>query len=334
MKITVSKSRQSLELEKIIKSIFKEANYEIFEVADYREGYDFVAKKEKCYIVEVKMRAGSLLLSAAETLENRTKEYILTNNCNAQPMLIVADRVDENYRVKFNKIFENVILVDISELLFCVSKNESKRNELISCLDYSVDGIVPEKWDLLELSYSDDSSKDLKKQIQTLNAGIEHYQYYEKICVETLTYLFNDVLCPIIPQAKSNKGLYRFDAVARIKSGLKKDFWNIVENNYNTRFLVFEFKNLNEQVNQTQIYTTEKYLYDKALRRVCLLISRKGLDESAKWAAKGCLRENGKLILDLKDDDLIKMLEMKNSGEDPSDYLMGVLEEMLIDLEK
>lgn len=157
---------------------------------------------------------------------------------------------------------------------------------------------------------------------------------YEEICIDILSYLFEDVLCEIRPQEYSNKDIYRFDAVARIKSGDKSDFWSIVENNYNSRFILFEFKNYEDRIGQDQIYTTEKYLYDKALRRVGIVISRKGANENALWAAKGCLRETGKLILNLCDSDLINMLNIKDEGEDPSDYLMKILEELLLQLEK
>lgn len=317
-----------------ILSIFEAANYDIIVRPDYGEGYDFIVKKENCYVVEVKARSGSLLIPAAEKLVVYTNEYNRKSDIKAKPMLIVADRVDEMFQDGVMAMYKDVILVDISQLLYCVSENEAMRNKLLSCLDYTVDGILLKKWDLVNLNHSDTSNDDLKNKIKNINKGIDFYQEYEKICVEILTYLFNDVLCPIHSQVHSNNKLYRFDAIARIKSGQQKDFWSIIQNEFNTRFIVIEFKNYEERINQSQIYTTEKYLYGKALRRVCLLISRNGPDDSAEWAAKGCLRENGKLIINLCDDNLIKMMEMKESGEDPSDYLMELLEDMLVKLEK
>lgn len=57
--------------------------------------------------------------------------------------------------------------------------------------------------------------------------------------------------------------------------------------------MIFEFKNYSEPITQKEIYTTEKYLYAKALRCVGILIAANGYSENAQWAAKGCLRENG-----------------------------------------
>jgi len=51
-------------------------------------------------------------------------------------------------------------------------------------------------------------------------------------------------------------------------------------------------------------------------------------------AAKGALREHGKLILILDNEDLYKMLEMKADGRVPSDYLSGKLDDFLISLSR
>ena len=59
-----------------------------------------------------------------------------------------------------------------------------------------------------------------------------------------------------------------------------------------------------------------------------------GYDDNAYWAAKGCLRENGKLIMLLETQDLIAMNKMKLDYEDPSDYLLEKLDGILLELEK
>lgn len=64
------------------------------------------------------------------------------------------------------------------------------------------------------------------------------------------------------------------------------------------------------------------------------MLTTKGADENAMWAARGCLRENGKLIIVLDGKDIEKMLRMKGQGEDPSDHILSILDIMLEDLEK
>ena len=61
------------------------------------------------------------------------------------------------------------------------------------------------------------------------------------------------------------------------------------------------------------------------------MIAANGYEENARWISKGCLRENGKLILLLETKDLIEMNRLK---EEPSDYLQNKLDELLLELEK
>lgn len=322
-------------LEKIIIEIFQSAGYEIPDDQPSNAEYDFIAKNiTDCFMVEVKARAGGFLIRAAELLNTKFETLKRTEKSLTKAMLVVADMVDETTRLIITANFKNIELVDISELLYCIRDNDFLRSELISCLDFSTDKIKLKPWNIKSPTRTVDKSALLIDRLKSHKYGKRGFPGYEKICIDILTYLFEDVLCEIKPQKYSNKELFRFDAVARIKNGDKSDFWNIVENNYNSRFILFEFKNYNEQIGQNQIYTTEKYLYDKALRRVGIVISRNGANENALWAAKGCLRESGKLILNLCDDDLISMLNLKDKGEDSSDYLMKILEDLLLQLEK
>ena len=126
--------------------------------------------------------------------------------------------------------------------------------------------------------------------------------------------------------------MFRMDLVCGLKG--TSEFWKILIQHYNTRFVVFEFKNYKEEIDQNLIYITEKYLYNAVLRNVAIIVSRKGFSYNAHKAAIGVLTENGKLIIEIKDDDLITMLRMKADGQDASDYLLNILEEYLISISK
>ena len=99
--------------------------------------------------------------------------------------------------------------------------------------------------------------------------------------------------------------------------------------------IVFEFKNYQKEIGQEEIYTTEKYLYEKALRKVAIIISRNGANQHAFQAARGTLRETGKLILCLSDNALLDMVDIKERGEqEPAEYLGTILDDVLMHLEK
>lgn len=116
---------------------------------------------------------------------------------------------------------------------------------------------------------------------------------------------------------------------------MTQDFFDTICKYFSTKYIVFEFKNYEKPITQREIYTIEKYLYEKALRKVAIIISRKGADKHAKMAARGSLRESGKLIICLSDEDLKAMLQIKKEGEKTTGgYLEDILDDMLMRLEK
>lgn len=150
-----------------------------------------------------------------------------------------------------------------------------------------------------------------------------------------MKHVFGENLSLWRTQQKSNDGLYRFDLCCKIKHGENEEFFDTMRDFFNTKYVVFEFKNYKDPITQREIYTTEKYLYKTALRSVAIIVSRKGADNNALLAAKGCLRENGKLILCLSDNDLHNLINIKVSKEKPTaEVLSDMLDDMLINLEK
>ena len=145
---------------------------------------------------------------------------------------------------------------------------------------------------------------------------------------------FSDDLALWREQQKSNKDLYRFDLLCRIKDGNQKTFWSVLERYFNSKYVIFEFKNYSEKTTQKEIYTTERYLYAKVLRSVAIIVSANGYEENAYWAAKGSLRENGKLIMLFDTKDLIAMNKMKIEQEDSANFLLEILDDLLLNLEK
>lgn len=183
-----------------------------------------------------------------------------------------------------------------------------------------------------EKSTIDNISERYCNEIENIICGRESFVEYENKCAEILKYLFDENLNGWNKQLRTDDELNRYDLICRVKRG--NEFWEFLINEFHSRYIVFEFKNYCNKVKQTQVYTTEKYLFQKALRNVCFMISRNGLDDSALTATKGILRETGKLIINLKDEDLYKMLKLKASGSEPSDYLFERVDEFLLKLSK
>lgn len=240
-----------------------------------------------------------------------------------------------------NRFQSKVLVLDIRHLLFMVQNNQELRDRLVSALEYSVANVVPVIPDvninfqsirpqLPELSEYD----SLIKQLDSWDSASTTSAAYERLCTDVLKRVFADDLALWKEQQTSDAGLFRFDLICKIKNGNVKEFWNMCERYFNSKYIVFEYKNYRECITQKEIFTTVKYLYMKALRGVAIIVSVNGTDENADWAIRGILREEGKLIISLSNADLRNMLELKKQNQDPSEYLGEKLDALLIDLEK
>ena len=221
---------------------------------------------------------------------------------------------------------QNITILDLSNILFLFKINDNLLQHLLELLDFSIANITPLKpsipFDIPEKHKSKYATlSKWQEEFISIPPGEKMFRKYEKLCTKALKYLFNDYLNIWEEQKISNENLYRFDLICKIKNNIKDDFFETINQYFNTRYIIFDFKNYTDQITQQEIYTTEKYLYDKALRKVAIIISRKGFNHNAYKAAKGSLREQGKIILSLTDDDILQMIQMYDEGNNPSDYV-------------
>lgn len=322
-----------LMLERCVTKIFSEAGFsknQQVETVDGKGDIDIVAEKDNVkYCVEVKY---SLVNDRAAV-----RITDIAKNNKMMPVLVVAEYVNSDKRAYYKEKFSELVLIDISNLLFWVKDDEELRNELISCLNYSIDSIEPKPIDgfvdMIFLKHTK-YTQSLIREMELCKTGKTMARTYEVLCHKLLENIFAEDLTLWREQQKSNKDLYKFDLLCRIKENNQKTFWSVIERYFNSKYIIFEFKNYNEPITQKEIYTTEKYLYAKALRCVAIIISQNGYSENAYWASKGCLRESGKLLILLDTNDLIEMNKMKENLDDPSDYLLSKLDDILMELEK
>ena len=173
--------------------------------------------------------------------------------------------------------------------------------------------------------------KELLEKYKAIEKGFE-WRKFEEICFDILRYLFGDHLSVWEKQNSTDDDLHRFDLICRISS--THDFWKFLIEGFDSRFIIFEFKNYTSTIGQKEIYSTEKYLYKTAFRNVAFIIAKNGYHNNAAIAAKGSLRENGKLIFILDSHDIKRLLKMKDLGEEPSDYISEKLDSMLMTISK
>lgn len=168
---------------------------------------------------------------------------------------------------------------------------------------------------------------ELCKELERIPEGRAGFREFEKVGEKALRYLFSDDFSFFQPQ-HVHDDLLRTDVVGKLAPTV--DFWVGIARDFRTRYVVFEFKNYRDPITSDEIYSTERYLFTTALRSVAIVIARNGASPQAFHAAKGALRESGKLIIVVSLRDICKMLHAKDQNDDPSDTLSDALDEMLM----
>lgn len=209
-------------------------------------------------------------------------------------------------------------------------------NLLVKCMPYPLMDLKLQKPLYLkdiereECDISSSVTESYFYRLQKCKPGKENQsdKEYERICTDIIKFLFETEFYKVSEQHKTEDEMFRMDLLCSLKG--TTEFWRFLISFYHTRFVVFEYKNYREPISQNLIYITEKYLFPVALRNVAFIISRKGFDLNSQKAALGCLRESGKLIISIDEEDLIKMVSLKEKGEEPSDYLLDKVEDLLM----
>lgn len=245
------------------------------------------------------------------------------------------ERVTE--RDLFPKDAFPVEIWDLSRLRRLVQGSDELANRLEELAAATLLDQEPYDWPDLTLhdhSSAANSSKvnegsSIALSLQALKPGLSDWSKFEKQCEVALRLLFGDEIVAWSSQKRIDDGLNRMDLIGRINVGTRS-FWSMVEQDFRTRYVVFEAKNYTDPITQGEIYTTEKYLFTKALRSFALIVARNGYDDGAAKAISGSLREQGKLILVVTLEELCTMLEKFDQGEAPENLLFQKMDDLLM----
>jgi hypothetical protein len=176
----------------------------------------------------------------------------------------------------------------------------------------------------------DTKGTELCQELKRISKGKASWAQYEKVCEKILKYLFPNDLHGWHSQKRTDDGLNRYDYVCRVRP--TTEFWKFVIDHLDSRYVLFEFKNYSGKIKQGQILTTEKYLLERGLRRMAIIMTRVGAEPHAVAMTQGAMREQGKLMLIVNDEKVCEMLHMKERGEDPTDCLFEIADNFLLTL--
>lgn len=341
---------KAMYFERVVGNILKE-NYDIIKEPLHSNSklYDFRTRNGVNF--EVKYTSQSDMLSFSKYLRN----LVVHNSISELDETIFVANV-----IKSESSLPNTIasldgkifyILTIENLLYLCGDDEKLRQELVNCLHISTENIVPQPLDnniqklLLDCKKkvpnkaNHKKEKPLKELLHEIQTGQKHAGEYEKFCEKLVSTIFQDSIENLTEQKVNNQGLYRFDLIGSLKED-PKSFWKFIYDKYNSCFILFECKNYDGQITQNEIYSTERYLYNNALRNVAIIFTRKGVDKHGDLAAQGILKEHGKLILIFNDEDIIRLIDAYNDKKadetkpSPSDIVFARAKEFLLNLDK
>lgn len=328
--------------EKLVAEILRANDFIIADyIAEQDRGYDFSASLAGTrYLVEVKYyRTARAQVSLIESAAARLQSSVDLGR-QSKGMLVVACNLQPELRVSLEEKF-GLVFVDRADLFSWAARAPDLADELNALLEdrylprESMKGRTAREVVIIEIprrpaTPPDTKGTDLCRELRALKQGKASWSAYEKLCDKILRYLFPNDLHGWHTQKRTDDGLNRFDYVCRMLP--TTDFWSFLIDHLNSRYVLFEFKNYSGKIKQGQILTTEKYLLEKGLRRVAIILSRNGAEKNAVSMTQGAMRESGKLMLVLDDEKICNMLHMKERGDDPTDLLFELADEFLLSL--
>lgn len=329
--------------EDLVSRIITINHFKIKHVFNGDEGFDLLADFGGTFwAIEIKyyrtVRAQYSLIDRAASC--------LANNCiTAQikkGMLIVSCILSPELRETLEQTF-SITFVDQTDLRVWCSPYPELADELTALLDgypskLMIEQSIRDQSSIIKdtitniklVEHIDMKGTELCQELQDIKKGKMSWIKYEKTCEKVLNYLFPNDLSGWYSQKRTDDGLNRYDYICRVKP--TTEFWKFVIDHLDSRYVLFEFKNYTGKIKQGQVLTTEKYLLEKGLRRVAIIMTRAGADKNAVATTQGAMREHGKLMLIINDQKICKMLKMKERGEDPSDYLFEITDNFLLTL--
>lgn len=152
--------------------------------------------------------------------------------------------------------------------------------------------------------------EELVAKLRDVPSGKKGAKAYEEVCRAIIDYIFVDDLRDVRSQRRTVDGLNFYDLIYRVRPS--HPFWTTLTRDFRARVVLFECKNYGKPIGPMQVFSTERYLSASALRPVCFVLSRKPANDRAMQAAYGAMRESGKLLVFLSDEDLEAMLRAKD----------------------
>lgn len=312
------------EFEDLVTALFKAIGYQVEQHAEIgRMSVDLLASKDGArHPVEASMVTRHMAMAKLRTIADRLKPLQAIESGFSKPIVVIGDRLT----IEAKSWFQDEYGMDVWDLSDLEAK--ARPHHAISA---RLSKLFKKDERPEESETRDGEVEDLKRQLLGhISGNALSATEYERLCMAVFIALFDPHLYGFEKQAKTTDGANRYDFICRILPG--NDFWDAIRQDFRTRAVLFECKNYAEEIGPDQVYSTERYLFAGGLRTVCLLVSRLGANAAAIRAAQGAMRESGKLLILLSNQDLVEMLNLKTQDGGPENFLDKRIWDFIISL--
>jgi hypothetical protein len=170
----------------------------------------------------------------------------------------------------------------------------------------------------------------LRDGLATCPPGRTGWAKFEELALATLCHLFVPPLARPTIQARTFSGLDRRDAIFPNRITDTTTSWGLLRHDHDARLILVEFKNYDkENIGKEETDQTRNYL-KKSMGRLAIICCNKLPDHSAHLRRNGVYSEEGKIILFITTGNLREMLDMKDRGDDPSEFIVDCVDQFLI----
>ena len=170
----------------------------------------------------------------------------------------------------------------------------------------------------------------MRARLRACPAGRDGWREFESACLEVLTYLFVPPLNSPIEQPRSYSGIDRRDAVFPNRNLDNSNNWGHLLTELGARMILIEFKNYKDsEIGKDETDQTRNYL-TKPMGRLAIMCCSKLPNEAAHIRRNTIFSSEEKVILFITVSDLEEMLFIKERGDDPSDFVMDLVERFYI----
>ncbi|MFB3889896.1 MAG: hypothetical protein ACE14S_10430 [Candidatus Bathyarchaeia archaeon] len=169
----------------------------------------------------------------------------------------------------------------------------------------------------------------LSTQLATCQRGRTYFVQYENLCLDIFKTIFVPPLSQPSSQSTTLSTLRRRDHV--FPNYAKQGFWfDVVRQTYMGKYIIVECKNLTTRVTQEEIEDAARYLNKKSTGLFAIVFSRQDPNANAKKKQVEEWNENQKMIITLNDNEVLSLIELYRTQDDPSQIIQQKIDEFIM----